>query len=290
MSRWNEIGASSWTAGQYAVFRAVLGAYLLVHFLGLLPWGSEVFSSAGMLPDAAASPLHGLFPSPLALLDTPAAVGVLLGLAAAASLALMVGVYDRRAAVGLWFVLACLFGRNPLIANPSLPFIGWLLLAHALMPARPAGPGAPGWRMPRAIFASAWIVMALGYSYSGIMKLGSPSWLDGSALRHVLENPLARDTALRGWLLELPEPLLQAATWGALGFEIGFALLALSRRLRPLAWAAMLAMNLGLLTLVRFADLTLAMLIVHLFTLDPAWIRAAVRGRESTGGPIARVY
>ena len=47
--------------------------------------------------------------------------------------------------------------------------------------------------------------MAAGYSYGGFTKLTSPSWLDGSALSHVLSNPLARPTLLREWLLAQPE-------------------------------------------------------------------------------------
>jgi hypothetical protein len=39
------------------------------------------------------------------------------------------------------------------------------------------------------IFAGAWILMAVGYSYSGLTKLTSPSWLDGTAITYVLENP-----------------------------------------------------------------------------------------------------
>ena len=51
---------NNWTANQYRLFRVLLGAYLFVHFAQLLPWAGEVFSSAGMLPDAAQSPLFGI--------------------------------------------------------------------------------------------------------------------------------------------------------------------------------------------------------------------------------------
>lgn len=142
--------------------------------------------------------------------------------------------------------------------------------------------------MPTAIFAAAWIVMAVGYSYSGWTKLVSPSWLDGSAIAHVLQNPLARDTALRVWLLELPEPVLRLATWGGLGLELCFAPLALSRRLRPWLWLAMVGMHVSLLVLVDFADLTLGMLMLHAFTFDPAWIPA--RARRTGEAPETVVY
>ena len=272
---------NQWTGGQYSVFRAIFGTYLFIHFARLMPWGAEMFSNRGMLPDGAASPLLRLFPNILALYDSPAIVMALLVFAAGASLLFAIGLYDRAAAIATWYALACLFGRNPLIANPSLPYVGLLLLAHACLPRAPYGsferrgqidPGG-GWRAPQEIYLVVWILMALGYSYSGYTKLISPSWVDGTALGRVLDNPLARPGALRDALLALPPAFLRAATWGALALELLFAPLALSRKLRPWLWAAMLAMHLGLIALIDFADLSLGMVMLHLFTFDPGWVK-----------------
>jgi predicted DCC family thiol-disulfide oxidoreductase YuxK len=272
---------NGWTGGQYSVFRILFALYLLVHFAALLPWGRELFSNAGALVPAEASPLAYLFPNVLAFFDQPAAVLALLVVAALATIPLALGTFDRAAAVVLWYCWACLFGRNPLISNPSLPFVGWLLLAHAFLPGAPYGSWKAkgradpdgGWRMPDALFGVAWIVMALGYTYSGATKLVSPSWIDGTALARVLGNPLARPGSLRDTLVLLPPILLRVATWGSLALELGFAPAALFRRLRPFAWLAMVAMHLGLLVVIDFADLTFGMLVLHLFTFDPAWIR-----------------
>ena len=283
---------NGWTGAHYSLYRCGLGAYLFVHFAMLLPWGEELFSNAGMVPDAEVSPLFPLFPNPLFVWDAPALVTGAIALGCAASAALAIGWRDRGAALGLWFLWACLFTRNPLIANPSLPFIGWLLLVHAVVPSRPYGawhsrgepdPGAH-WRMPPALFAAGWILMALAYTYSGAAKLGSPSWIDGTALARVLENPLARPTVLRDLVLALPEPLLRAATWTGLGLELFFAPLALFRVLRPWLWLALLAMHLALILLIDFADLSLGMVVLHAFTCDPGWIAPA----RATGR--ARVY
>ena len=75
-------------------------------------------------------------------------------------------------------------------------------------------------------------------------------------------------------LLALPPALLMAATWGALLVELLFAPLALSSRVRPFLWLAMVGMHVGLMMLIDFADLTVGMLFVHLFTFDPAWVPA----------------
>jgi predicted DCC family thiol-disulfide oxidoreductase YuxK len=270
---------NGWTRGQFRMFRVTLGLYLLYHFLSLLPWGPELFSSKGVLPQGEMSPVFHLFPNVFLLWDSPLFVQACLLAAAIFSVFLTIGKCDRVMAVLVWYVWACLYGRNPLIGNPSLPFIGWLLLAYALIPSVSAleelssiSEDAGSWRLPGDIFAAAWILMALAYSYSGYCKLISPSWMDGTALRHVLSNPLARDTVLRTSLLALPACWLKAATWAGLFLELAFAPLALFRPLRPFLWLAMVGLHLGLLVLVNFSDLTIGMLMLHFFTFDPAWI------------------
>jgi predicted DCC family thiol-disulfide oxidoreductase YuxK len=273
--------SNGWTYRQYLGFRFALGAYTAIHFASLLPWGAELFSGVGVLP-ASASPLISLFPNLLALNDGPLMTGALLALGCASGIALAFGVHDRGAALAAWYVWACLFGRNPLISNPSLPYVGWLLLAHAVI----APKGLEGiesrraWRIPEPVYKAGWVVLAVGYSYSGLCKLTSPSWLDGSALSAVLQNPLARDGAPALILALMPAWALKTATWGALALEIGFAPLACVRRWRPFVWAAMLAMHLGLLATLDFADLTWGMILVHAFVFDPSWIRGDGEGRE----------
>jgi predicted DCC family thiol-disulfide oxidoreductase YuxK len=270
---------NGWTRGQFRIFRVTFGIYLLYHFLSLLPWGPELFSSQGVLPRGAMSPLFHLFPNLFLFWDSPLFVQACLLAAAIFSLFLTVGKFDRVMAILIWYVWACLYGRNPLIGNPSLPFIGWMLLAYALIPSlsprdelSSTSEGTGTWSMPGDIFAAAWILMALTYSYSGYCKLISPSWMDGTALHYVLSNPLARDTVVRTSLVALPAWSLKAATWGALLLELAFAPLTLFRRLRPFLWLAMVGLHLGLLVLVNFSDLTMGMLMLHFFTLDPAWI------------------
>src|SRR6185503_5810735 len=191
---------NGWTGGQYTMFRVLFGAYLFVHFAQLAPWAAEVFSSRGLLPDGAASPILGFFPNLLAIWDSPAFVTWFAAIGAGLSLFFAFGIADRAAAVGAWYVWACLLGRNPLIANPSIPYVGWLLLAHACLPRAAFGDwvrrgrtsGELPWKMAPSFFAAAWILMALGYSYSGWTKLMSPSWQDGTALLDMVANPLGR--------------------------------------------------------------------------------------------------
>jgi len=272
---------NGWTGGQYSVYRFLFGLYLFLHFCALCPWSKELFSHQGMIPDSQLSPLIHLFPNLLALNDSALFVSILNTFGLIASLFFMIGKWDRIAAFILWYILACFFGRNPLIANPSLPCVGWLLLAHLFLPSAPFGSIAAkkrldprgNWAMIPSLFWTAWTVMSLAYTYSGIMKLFSPSWLDGSALSYLLQNPLVRTNAMRDLLLLFPTLLLNLMTWGVLALEVLFAPLALFKRIRPWIWSAILLMHLSLLPLLRFADLTWGMILLHCFTFDPAWLK-----------------
>jgi predicted DCC family thiol-disulfide oxidoreductase YuxK len=273
-----------WSGGQYSLYRVALGSFVCWHFLSLLPYGEEVFAAGGVLEQAALSPYIGVLPNPLAVWDSAFGVGVLLVLGALACLALAVGYLDRIGALVAAVILAWLFQRNPLIANPSLPLLGWLLLMHVFVPSRPYGSLAahlhggadPGWRLPQHLHLAAWVMLALAYSYSGYSKLYSPSWVGGDSIRLVLENPLARDHALRTLALATPPLCLQLLTWTVLGVELLFAPLALLRGLRPWLWLAMLGAQFGFLVFLNFADLTLPMLLAHLLTFDPRWVARRV--------------
>lgn len=289
---------NGWTGGQYSVIRFVFGTYLFVHFLQLIPWGWELWSNQGALPNGSASPLLSLFPNMFLLCDTPAFVTGVLIAATGMSVMLALGWRDRLAALGLWYIWACLFGRDPFINNPGLPYVGMMLMVHAILPSGAWGSlgkragNDPGhtWRFPQSLFLVVWILLAVGYSYSGYAKLYSPSWVSGDAMHHVLVNPLARTNVLRDWALQLPQPVLHVWTWYALVMELSFAPLVLFRRTRPVAWFMAFSMHLGIISLVNFADLSLGMVMIHLFTFDPNWIKPKGSSKGVPAGGQDRVY
>jgi Uncharacterized protein conserved in bacteria len=272
-----------YSPGQFAIFRAIFGLWLAWHFAELAPWAPELFSAEGTLPDPALNPTHGILPNPLAWIGAPwfSVIWCMLG----AGLALLLAVGWKRVPVtlALWFVWAALFNRNVLISNPSIPYVGLLLLLLALVPDgepwrwRGRAVAPRDWAMPRGVFFAAWALMALGYTFSGLVKLQSPSWLDGSAFTHLLNNPLARPGWFRDVALGLPAWGHAILTWSALAAEIAFLPLCFTRRGRAWAWCGMVCMHLGILLVVDFADLTLGMLMFHAFTFDPDWLPARRR-------------
>ena len=265
---------------QFAWFRIVFGVYLTVHFAQLIPYASELFSSAGALPDPSVNPIYGILPNALAYWNTPEFATAFVAALTVFSILFALGIERHATAVLLWYGWACLFNRNVLISNPSIPYVGLLLVLGLLVPARePLRFGARESKghfyMPAAVFWTAWAIMAAGYTFSGIAKLQSPSWIDGSALLHVLQSPLSRDSVLIDFLLAQPW-LVVFTTWAVLLLEVLFVPLALFNRTRAFAWASMVAMHVAIVALIDFADLSAGMLVLHLFTLDERWVS---RGR-----------
>lgn len=264
---------------QYATFRIILGIYLVVHFLMLIPYAQEVFSNEGTLANNALNFTYGVFPGIFDFNDSAIFVQVVLGCLSLFALLFALGWRRQLMALLLWFGWVSLFDRNNLISNPGIPFIGWLLLISVFIPKgeKPSLKKYPeaDWVMPGILFVGAWIIMSVGYTISGIDKFAAPSWRDGSAIFHLLENPLARDWWLREFCLTLPKDAIKGMTWAILGLEIAFLPMALLKRIRGFAWLSMVLMHFGILSLVDFADLTTGMLMIHIFTFDPIWLKPA---------------
>ncbi len=313
----------NYSSYQFTLFRIGLGVYLLIHFAMLIPYASELFSSQGMLPNPMLNPTHIIFPNVLNWLHTPAETMGFMGALTVLALLFTCGINRRLVALLLWYGWACLLNRNVFILNPGIPYVGWLLLASALIPngeplslspLRSSGSNPPSnpnsasdsnstagtqfsldsnlasasWKMPTLLIWGAWLLMAGGYTVSGLHKLGSPSWLDGSAMQHLLENPLARDWWFREFLLGLPYELLQGLTWSVLALEVGFLLFCFHSQTRKWAWFAMVGMHIGILLVIDFADLTFGLLMLHLFTFDARWLGASSKQNQTDDSAVPK--
>lgn len=255
----------------------------------LIPYSAEIWSNLGLLSDASLNLTHGVFPNILNIFDAPLFVQIYVGVLAFLSVLFALGIQRPIVSLLLWYGWVSLFDRNNLISNPGIPFIGWLLLCCAVVPK-----GEPlsiqfnkqnigdetAWEMPKVLFYGAWLIMAISYTISGVDKLLSPSWSDGTAIKHLLENPLARDWPLREMLLLLPPIAIKIMTWATLILEIVFLPLALLKKTRMWAWLGMVALHLGILTIVDFADLTIGMLMIHFFTFDGSWFKPNTKNGE----------
>ncbi len=244
--------------GQFALFRVVFGACLAHHFV----FRENVTAGPGF----AAALFAGL---------------ALPGLAFAA------GILRRSAAVLLLSGWILAVHGDDGLRTPSSLAVGALLLFCALIPPgeplaalRPRDAAVREWIFPPWIFRGAWGLLAAGYTFSGVTRLANPSWLDGTAFRHLLENPLARPGLARDLVLGLPDGVLALLTWAVVAAELLFLPLCLHRTGRLVAWTTLLAMHLGIVVVVDFADLSFGMVLLHLFTFDPRWFPARCDARR----------
>ncbi len=256
-------------AARFALVRITLGLLLAWEFATLAPFAARLFGDAGPV-----STIHPLLPDSIVLVRGALAHGFLHAVLACVAMSFALGFARRSCAALLWLGWALVVNGIPTVAVPSDGFVGWLLLAALLIPeGEPRWPTAPAksWSLPTPVVPTAWLALAAGYAVSGVGKLESPSWIDGSALALVLSGPVARDGFAAAALLELPAPLLRAATWAALALELGFPAMCLWVWTRAVAWVLMVLFHLAILLLLDVTTVSLAMLIFHALVLEEPW-------------------
>ena len=265
-----------YTPKQFAIFRVIFGLYLILHTSCLFIYAPDVFGRTGMLPDPSLNFTYGYFPDPLYFIDSPTAIYGVFTLFLLLSACFVFGIYRRTVSFILWFLWAALYNRNNFILNPGIMPVGWLLLACTLIPKGEVWclgkPIDPKWRMPKEIFWGCWIVMAVTYSISGILKAPSSSWHDGSAVYFSTDQMHGRDWWLTDYFLSLPTVVIHYITWTTLALEVFFLPLSTFKAGRAIAWCGMVAMHVSLLFLMIFIDLTLGALMFHVFTFDRSWL------------------
>lgn len=266
---------------QLKIYQLVFGFYLTQHFAQLIPHVTELFSRAGMIADPQWIPTYGYFPNILHLIDySPELLSIfVIALTCLSVIFALRLLAPRLIAFLLWYGWACLLNRNVLILNPGIPYVGLLLLAFSLISFKNSqkadedneelelNPQVFPW-----LYWGGWTLYALGYTISGLHKLQSPSWIDGSALSHVLKSPLSRNNYFCQFLLQANPAVLQLFTWTSLFAEISFFPLGLFYHTRKFYWFAFLAFHIGVLTLINFADLTCGILAMHFFLFDSRWL------------------
>ncbi len=271
------------SARQFACIRILLGGYVAASLAAWIPHAELLLQARELvpLPDTP-------FPSVLEIVSSAALLRFLLASACAASLAYALGIWRRALAVVLWYAWACLVERVFIVSIPSDGYVGWLLLASALVPGGEALRSSevrPGWRVPRELVQIAWVVAAVSYTASGIDKLFSETWREGNALGAVMSSAIARPWAA-ALAPSIPDGWWQLATWSALALECGHGALCAFRATRRWAWLGAVGMHLCVLASMQIESVSLAMLLFHGFLFDRAWLPSWV-GRTSQR-PLAR--
>lgn len=261
------------TLKRWRLFLMLFGGYLFVHFGHLFFWSAETFSNQGIFPKPSDLMTYPYFPNILFLYDSPLVVqGFLIGLMGL-SLLFAFNRFPVLVPLLLWYGWTALLTRNPFIRNPGMPYVGWMFLACAVIAYLNKGRLKQDWEFPVPIYSIALLLLGAGYTLSGIHKLSSPSWQNGLALHYLIENPLSRPGMIGQLILSLPLPLIKLQSWSVLALEcLGMPLL-LIPRFRFFGWTLFVGMHLSIMLVVDFVDLTMGMILIHLFLFDENWMR-----------------
>ena len=262
---------------QFAVVRIIFGVYLTIFFARILPYAKELFSNEGMLSATdRAMFLDGFLASYLYQLATPPAVTALCIFLVCGALLFTAGVHRRWQALFLWLGWCILANLNPFSIDPSLPFIGLLLLVFAVVPA-----GEPlsytkthsskQWYMPAVLYWGLWLVWGLSFSVSGFEKYQSPLWREGTAVYYFYTGVLSIDTIVSQTLNVLPLFIGVSITWLILYSQL-LALPAVATSVtRKLFWFCTFGLFFFSAFVLDLLPVVLGMLVFYLFLFDSTW-------------------
>jgi hypothetical protein len=254
---------------RFASFRIAFGLYLIWVLLLLWPWLDTLYSPLGVMPTHLI-PMKSYVPFSLLQFDSPLLLRIYVGLAIFGALLFTIGYARKLGALLVFFPMWFLVHRNPLAVTEENAFLLWLLLASLLIPSGEPYSLAkknPNWFEPRTVRMAAWFLLAVGYTYAGLYKIAQSEsfWRNGTALYYVLAETNSR----RMWYGEayslLPMFVYQVSTFLLMAIQmLSFPLLA-TRFTRKILWVGMVLFHLGALVFMNIAEISIGMLIVHLF-------------------------
>ena len=275
-----------------SLLRIVYGLLLIVWLAQLWPDLAAFFSDEGMMPRSQLVSSYPGLPSLLMLVGQWWQVAAFWCAAVVVAVMLTVG-YRTRLACLLAFVAVLSFAnRNPLMLDSSdfvfklVPF--WMMFTAAaerysidalLRKARGETSSGRGPAFPVRLleFQIGWIYLA-----TALEKWPGKTWLDGTAVYYVfqLSHTFARPFAAP---LASNLDLVRAFTWETLAVEVAsLPLMFLPGPCRLLGMAAVVLLQLGILTMLNVGNFPLIMLAVMVLFLPPAWIeRLTARVRDS---------
>lgn len=265
---------------QFAGIRILLGLYLMFYFVQLLPYGAELFSSVGMVPDVTANTTYAVSSWFISYFTSPLAVLLVFLVLLVTSLLFTFGILRRLTALILWVGWVILFNLNNLTIDPSLGFIGLLLLVYATVP-----PGEPlvlgkrfllsnaTWHMPTITYWGIWLIFGLSFTTSGLEKFSSQIWTSGAAMGYFFTGPIALTNALVDWIMTWPTFIHKGITWVVLYSQLLAVGMIFFRKTRIMLWFIITGLFIAAIGILDLFEVLLGMLIFYLFLIEATWFQ-----------------
>lgn len=272
----------------FSIARIYLGVYLIIVFITSFSSSAAIWSNEGFVPKANLNPTFGVFPNVLNYYDSPFQIKIFLILLMIIAAFFTIGLYRQWAAFLLWYGWTCLLNRNNMIINPSIHYIGWLLLATSIIPLGErwsVSKSKESWQIPPELITGAWILFSVGYFLSGFDKILSISWADGSALQKIISGPLGNMWAA-SFITVLPDWLMKGVTWLVIVLEILCLPLVLFTRTRKWLWIIVTFLQLNMLVFLSIPVITFGVLSFHIFLFNPGWFKTRLAVKKNKLTPL----
>lgn len=286
VAAWDRFWFAPQPTSALALVRIAAGAICIGWALSLLPDLFSFYSSDGVIPEQLPNQGEGVW----GLLDVFPSDGALVALWVAflaASVALMLGLFTRLAALVTLICLISFARRNHLVLNSGDGLLRVLVLFLALAPAgaslsldRLRRSRADFWEFPaRAPWALRLIQVQIGVLYVSTVwqKARGTRWNDGTAVSFAnriedLERfPLP--SLLKNDLL-----MANVLTFGTLAVELSLGVLVWNRVLRPWVLGLGVALHLGIDYSLRVGFFSYALFACYLAFVPPDTARNAILG------------
>lgn len=194
----------------YIIFRFLFGIYFVYYFVRSFPYVVSVYSNEGMLRFFEFNWTYGMFPNFLYVFDSPIVVTATIFVGIVFAVLFSLGFVPRVSAFFLWYIQTALFNRNNLTGDPSIAYVGLLLLILALLPqVRPLTKYflskkdiAKEIVVPFYVFYVPVFIFCLTFTMSALDKVNAVSWRNGEAFRLILNLPIAKEWFLVSYLRE----------------------------------------------------------------------------------------
>jgi hypothetical protein len=241
----------------YRGMRWVAAISLSLFFGSLALQSKELFSREGVFPSAELFSWV-FFPSLFAHFDTAGFIYFSLLTCSLFALILGTGYFQKGMTLILWYFLASSANRNPFVQTFTFDYLGICLGVLFLMPSDRS------WKMPKLLYYGVNSLLFLSYSFSGISKLRTEPWLEGTAVEITLSLGRGIDHALNRFLLD-HSVVLKPLTYYSLLVEIlAFPLFLKGGRWRLMAWLGIVVMHLGITATTYISKMSLAIILTHL--------------------------
>lgn len=178
-----------------------------------------------------------------------------------------IGKYKRLAMLACWVSMGLIFIRIPISRSIHIPYLGHVMLLSLFIP-DPEAKNRINFLsqdfMPKDIKIAAWILLGGTYLASAIFKGMTVEWQSGQALYYIFQDIMPRQNFLRSFLLD-HSWILMVTSYAVLLLEgLAWAMM-FNKKSRAVLFILSALFHLGILISFRMGELSIGMLIVHVF-------------------------